>query len=196
VRRVLAARHQHTGNARLAASGEFTQSQLRTNPLPTYPGRPPRSLLSSVAGIAILAAVVVANAQPRRVQVGTLSCSVSAGIGLIIASQRNVNCNFQPDNGPPEAYTGTMTIVGVDVGFTTGSAIVWGVFTDTNRFAGMLTGTYVGATAQATAVAGVGANALVGGSNHSVALQPLSVQGQVGLNAAGGIGALDLHYAQ
>jgi hypothetical protein len=70
-----------------------------------------------------------------------------------------------------------MTIIGVDVGFTTGSAIVWGVFTDTNRFAGMLTGTYVGATAQATAVAGVGANALVGGSNHSVALQPLSVQG-------------------
>jgi hypothetical protein len=76
-------------------------------------------------------------------------------------------------------------IFGVDVGFTTGSAIVWGVFTDTSRFAGMLTGTYVGATAQATAVAGVGANALVGGSNHSVALQPLSVQGQVGLNAAG-----------
>ena len=96
----------------------------------------------------------VADAQPRRVQVGTLSCSVSAGIGLIVASQRNVNCNFQPDNGPPEAYTGTMTIIGVDVGFTTGSAIVWGVFTDTNRFAGMLTGTYVGATAQATAVAG------------------------------------------
>jgi Protein of unknown function (DUF992) len=56
-----------------------------------------------------------------------------------------------------------MTIIGVDVGFTTGSAIVWGVFADTNRFAGMLTGTYVGATAQATAVAGVGANALVGG---------------------------------
>src|SRR5262249_59814252 len=66
-----------------------------------------------------------------------------------------------------------MTIIGVDVGFTTGSAIVWGVFTDTSRFAGMLTGTYVGATAQATAVAGVGANALVGGSNHSVSLQPL-----------------------
>jgi hypothetical protein len=155
-----------------------------------------RSLLLSMAGIAILAAPVVADAQPRRVQVGTLSCSVSAGIGLIVASQRNVNCNFQPDNGPPEAYTGTMTIIGVDVGFTTGSAIVWGVFTDTSRFAGMLTGTYVGAAAQATAVAGVGANALVGGSNHSVALQPLSVQGQIGLNAAGGIGALDLHYAQ
>jgi hypothetical protein len=156
----------------------------------------PKSFLAPMAGVAVLAAAVAADGQPRRVQVGTLACSVSAGIGLIVASQRNVNCNFQPDNGPPEAYTGTMTIIGVDVGFTTGSAIVWGVFTDTSRFAGMLTGTYAGVTAQATAVAGVGANALVGGSNHSVSLQPLSVQGQVGLNAAGGIGALELHYAQ
>ena len=156
----------------------------------------PRSFLAPVAGIAILAAATVADAQPRRVQVGTLSCSVSAGIGLIVASQRNVNCNFQPDNGPPEAYTGTMTLSAsmlalrrVRQSFGASSPIQI-------RFAGMLTGTYVGATAQATAVAGVGANALVGGSNHSVALQPLSVQGQVGLNAAGGIGALDLHYAQ
>jgi hypothetical protein len=152
--------------------------------------------LASIAAIGTFAVAVTADAQPSRVQVGTLSCSVSAGIGLIIASQRNVNCNFKPDNGPPEAYTGTMTIVGVDVGFTTGSAIVWGVFTSTSRFAGMLTGTYGGLTAQATAVAGVGANALIGGSNNSVSLQPLSVQGQMGLNAAGGIGALELHYAQ
>jgi hypothetical protein len=152
--------------------------------------------LASIAAIAILTVGVAADAQPSRVQVGTLSCSVSAGIGLIIASQRNVNCNFQPNGGPPEAYTGTMTIIGVDVGFTTGSAVVWAVFTSTSRFTGMLTGTYGGLTAQATAVAGVGANALIGGSNHSVSLQPLSVQGQIGLNAAGGIGALELHYAQ
>ena len=95
--------------------------------------------LAFIAAIAMLATAVAADAQPSRVQVGTLSCSVSAGIGLIIASQRNVNCNFQPNGGPPEAYTGTMTIIGVDVGFTTGSAIIWGVSTDTNRFAGMLT---------------------------------------------------------
>jgi len=157
-----------------------------------------KGFAATLIGAAALAAVVAmpADAQQNRVQVGTLSCSVSAGIGLIIGSQRNVNCTFKPDNGPPEAYTGTMTVVGLDVGFTTGSAIVWGVFAGTSRYTGMLTGTYVGATAQATAIAGVGANALVGGSNHSVALQPLSVQGQVGLNAAGGIGALDLRYAQ
>jgi len=152
---------------------------------------------AALLGAAALAMALAAPANAQdRVQVGTLACSISAGIGLIVASQRNVSCNFNPNNGPPEAYTGTMTIIGVDIGFTTGSAMVWGVFTGTSRYVGMLTGTYVGATAQATAIAGVGANALVGGSNHSVALQPLSIQGQTGLNAAGGIGALELHLAQ
>jgi len=157
-----------------------------------------KAFTATLVGAAAFAAVLAepADAQQSRVQVGTLSCSISAGIGLIVASQRNVNCNFQPDNGPPEAYTGTMTIVGVDVGFTTGAVMAWGVLAGTTRYTGMLTGTYVGGTAQATAVAGVGASALVGGSNNSVALQPLSVQGQVGLNAAGGIGALELHYAR
>ena len=145
---------------------------------------------------AALVATVPANAQASRVQVGTLTCSVSAGIGLIVGSQRNVNCTFQPDGAPAEAYTGTMTKIGLDVGFTTGSAIIWGVWAGTNRYVGMLSGTYTGAQAEATVGAGVGANALIGGSNRSVALQPLSVQGQVGLNAAAGIGSLELHLAQ
>jgi hypothetical protein len=156
-----------------------------------------RDIVAALIGAALATtASMPLNAQPRRVQVGSLSCSISAGVGLLVASQRNVACNFQPDNGPPEAYTGTITRVGVDVGFTTGGAMVWGVFTDTNRYVGMLTGTYAGATAEATLAAGLGANVLVGGSNHSVALQPLSVQGQVGLNIAAGVGALDLHLAQ
>ena len=153
------------------------------------------ALVGAAAAVAAVA-TIPADAQPRRVQVGTLACSISAGVGLVVASQRNVSCNFQPDGGPPEAYTGTMTRVGVDVGFTTGGAMVWGVFADTNRYAGMLSGTYAGATAEATVAAGLGANVLVGGSNHSVALQPLSVQGQVGLDVAAGVGALELHLAQ
>jgi hypothetical protein len=155
-------------------------------------------MVAALVGAAAMAAAatVPADAQPQRVQVGTLACSISAGVGLVVASQRNVSCNFQPDGGPPEAYTGTMTRIGVDVGFTTGGAMVWGVFAGTNRFAGMLNGTYAGATAEATVAAGLGANVLVGGSNRSVALQPLSVQGQVGLNIAAGVGALELHLAQ
>jgi hypothetical protein len=155
-----------------------------------------RGIVAALIGAAAVTAIVPADAQPRRVQLGTLACSISAGVGLVVASQRNVSCNFQPDGGPPEAYTGTMTRIGVDVGFTAGGAMVWGVFADTNRYAGMLNGTYAGATAEMTVAAGLGANVLVGGSNHSVALQPLSVQGQVGLNIAAGVGALDLHLAQ
>jgi hypothetical protein len=156
-----------------------------------------RGMVAALGAAAVVAvATVPADSQPRRVQVGTLACSISAGVGMVVASQRNVSCNFQPDGGPPEAYTGTLTRVGVDVGFTSGGAMVWGVFADTNRYAGMLTGTYAGATAEATVAAGLGANVLVGGSNHSVALQPLSVQGQVGLNVAAGVGALELHLAQ
>jgi len=157
-----------------------------------------RGMTAALVGAAAIAvaATIPADAQPRRVQIGTLACSISAGIGMVVASQRNVSCNFQPDGGPPEAYTGTMTRIGVDVGFTTGGAMVWGVFAGTNRYAGMLAGTYAGATAEATVAAGLGANVLVGGSNRSVALQPLSVQGQVGLNVAAGVGALELHLAQ
>ena len=157
-----------------------------------------RGIVAALVGAAAVVTIasIPADAQPRRVQVGTLACSISAGIGLVVASQRNVNCNFSPDGGPPEAYTGTITRIGVDIGFTAGGAMVWGVFADTNRYAGMLTGTYAGATAEMTIAAGLGANVLVGGSNHSVALQPLSVQGQVGLNIAAGVGALELHLAQ
>src|ERR1700734_1176400 len=69
------------------------------------------NLTRSLAGMAALVAVlaVPANAQPSRVQVGKLACSISAGVGLIVGSQRNVSCNFPPDNGPPEADTGTIT---------------------------------------------------------------------------------------
>jgi hypothetical protein len=151
---------------------------------------------AALVGVAALVMTLPANAQQSRVQVGQLSCSVSSGVGMIVGSQRNVSCNFQPDNGPPEAYTGTLTKVGLDVGFTTGSAIIWTVFAGTNRYVGMLAGTYAGAQAEATAGVGVGANALIGGSNRSVALQPLSVQGQTGLNVAAGIGSLELHLAQ
>ena len=148
-----------------------------------------------------LAAIVVAavgaggaNAELRRIQVGTLTCSLSSSIGLIVGSQRNVSCVFRGVPGEPdEPYTGTMTRVGLDVGITTGSVIIWTVFANTNRYKKMLTGTYTGASAEMSIAAGLGANVLVGGSSHTLALQPLSVQGQVGLDIAAGVGSLDLH---
>jgi hypothetical protein len=155
-------------------------------------------IAGAVLGAAALATVLTtpADAQRDRVQAGTLECSLSSSIGMVIGSQRNVACNFKPSGGPPEAYVGTMSRVGLDIGVTGGGAIIWGVFTSTNLYAGMLTGTYVGATAEMSIAAGLGANVLVGGSNRAVALQPVSVQGQVGLNIAAGVGTLELHLAR
>ena len=157
-----------------------------------------KGFLVAFLGVATVATVPTLPAQAQdRIQVGTLACSISAGVGLVIGSQRNVACNFQPEGGgPTESYAGTMTRIGLDVGVTSGGAMVWTVFAGTNRYSGMLSGTYVGASAEASVAAGLGANVLVGGSNRSVALQPLSVQGQVGLNVAAGIGALEIHLAQ
>jgi hypothetical protein len=88
-----------------------------------------------------------------------------------------------------------MTTIGLDIGITTGGVIIWTVFADSSRHTGMLAGKYTGATAEVSVAAGLGANVLVGGSNRTVALQPLSLQGQVGLDVAAGVGELDLHPA-
>jgi hypothetical protein len=148
--------------------------------------------------IAVMLAMVIgsAMAQPKQIKVGTLTCSMSSSIGLVLGSQKNVNCIFKGPGELEEAYTGTMTTIGLDIGVTTGGVVVWAVFAGSNRQTGMLAGTYAGATAEVSIAAGLGANVLVGGSNHTVALQPLSVQGQKGLDIAGGIGALELHPAQ
>ena len=157
---------------------------------------------TAYAAAAVVAAALVmvggsADAQPRQVQVGTLTCSMSSSVGLIIASQKNLNCVFRGQPGEPEeTYTGTMTTIGIDIGVTTGGVIVWTVFADTNRYAGMLAGSYVGATAEVSIAAGLGANVLVGGSHRTVALQPLSLQGQMGLDIAAGVGQLELHPAR
>jgi hypothetical protein len=149
---------------------------------------------AAVVAAALVMVVGPADAQPRQIQVGTLTCSMSASIGLIVGSQKNVNCVLRGQPGEPEeAYSGTMTTIGLDIGVTSGGVIVWTVFADTDRYAGMLAGIYTGATAEVSVAAGLGANVLVGGSNRTVALQPLSLQGQVGLDIAAGIGQLELH---
>jgi hypothetical protein len=141
---------------------------------------------------------VPAAAQPReRIQAGTLTCDISGGIGLIFGSQRTLNCSFTPAiPGPIEFYAGTLTKVGVDLGITTGGVMVWTVYAPTSRPAGALAGSYGGATAEASVVAGVGANVLIGGSNRTVELQPLSVQGQAGLNVAAGVAGIDLRWVR
>ena len=155
-------------------------------------------MLRHAIGAAVLA-LVFASADPaaaQRIKAGLLTCDVSGGIGLIIASQKQVSCVYAPDlPGPQEAYVGSFSRFGLDIGVTGGGVMVCAVFTDTTRGPGFLAGDYVGASGEVSFVAGLGANVLVGGSNRTVALQPLSVSGDVGVNLALGIGDLSLRPA-
>src|SRR6185295_18327781 len=143
-----------------------------------------------LAGAALLGLAMCLPAQAQRPtweQAGTLNCDVSGGIGFVVGSQRQVNCLFTPSYpAPPEQYVGTITKIGLDVGITGPGQLVWAVTMSTTRRRGVLAGSYAGASAEVSAVVGLGANVLVGGNDRSVALQPLSVQGGTGINVAAG----------
>ena len=156
---------------------------------------------SALAAVAVVAAVALpapSMAQGReRTKVGSLTCDISAGIGLIITSKKELTCMFTPSQpGPREVYTGSITKFGLDLGATAGGEMIWAVYAPTNRRLGALAGHYGGASAEATVGAGVEANVLVGGSNRTVSLQPVSVQGQAGLNVAAGVAEIDLRPAR
>ena len=148
--------------------------------------------------IAALALAMGGSAMAQQpVAAGTLTCDVSAGLGMIIGSRKSVACTFAPSYpGPVEFYNGTITKVGVDIGATAASVMVWLVYAPTSRPVGALAGNYVGATGEATFGVGLGANVLVGGSNRTIGLQPVSVQGQTGLNVAGGVAELSLQFSR
>lgn len=155
-------------------------------------------IAAGVFGIAtaliIAAAPTPAAAQNSKALVGTLVCKGGPSIGLIVGSTQNMSCAFKPEGGGRgRTYKATMTKVGLDVGFKNETTIVWAVMGTTEVIkGGLLVGDYGGVSAEASVALGVGANALLGGSNKSVVLQPLSVQGQTGLNLAVGVTGLTL----
>ena len=128
----------------------------------------------------------------QSTEVGSLDCNVEGGVGMIITSSKEMVCTFTNSRGQPEVYFGTIRRFGLDIGATRAGKLVWGVFAPANVPRGALAGTYGGAGAEATAGVGLGANALFGGSNRSIALQPLAMQGQTGLNVAAGVTSLEL----
>src|SRR5476651_2311582 len=154
-----------------------------------------RLMLGAAVAVTGLALATAADAAPHGVRVGGLTCNVASGLGFVFGSSKDLHCTYR-GNGHREHYTGSISKFGVDIGYTTGGVLVWGVFAPTSDMRkGALSGDYIGASAQATVGIGAGANALVGGFDKSVALQPLSVEGSKGLNVAAGIGSITLHSA-
>jgi hypothetical protein len=128
------------------------------------------------------------------VKAGLLSCRTGPSVGLIVGSHQRIHCRFDPDNGSPsEAYSGSITRVGLDVGIRAGGVMGWAVYAPTTAIHhNALIGHYVGASGDISLGVGAGGKLLVGGSHHTVSLQPLALSGQVGVNLALGVAGLTL----
>ncbi|WP_298253361.1 DUF992 domain-containing protein [Bradyrhizobium sp.] len=154
----------------------------------------------AIATLLVLGSTVafagLASAQ-QRTKVGTLRCNLAPTVGLIVMERQRLSCLYTPDGPwPPERYFGHVTTVGVSLGINRGGAMAWAVLAPvTGPIRGGLRGTYVGVSADAAVGVGLGANALVGGSGRSFALQPVSVEANTGLDITAGVSKLRLHYA-
>lgn len=150
--------------------------------------------------LAILATLVVAlmasaSVAQAATQVGVLECRGGPRVGLIVGGFQGLDCVFKPNVGVVQRYSATEGRVGLDIGITAQTAMVWAVFAPSADLApGALAGKYGGVSGDIALGLGVGANALIGGSNRSIALQPLSVEGQVGVSLAAGVSGITLQY--
>jgi Protein of unknown function (DUF992) len=156
--------------------------------------------IAAVAALVLLAAAAMpARAQEKQmtVKTGYLTCHVASGWGFIIGSSRKIRCAYSSKAHPNEHYNGTISKFGADIGYLQSAVLLWAVAAPTTDLGrGALAGSYAGATASVSLGVGAGANVLVGGFKKSIALQPVSVEGQNGLNVAAGIGAMTLHYVR
>ncbi|MBR0694142.1 DUF992 domain-containing protein [Bradyrhizobium lablabi] len=154
-----------------------------------------RRFVLLAGAVTLVAAIAGANAQQpvQRAQVGVLECRGGASIGFIVGSLTHLGCVMRAEGLPEDRYIATIRKVGIDLGITQESVLAWGVYAPVSRLGpGDLTGDYAGAQGSATLGVGVGGNVLIGGSNNTIALQPLSVQGQVGVNIAAGLESMEL----
>src|SRR3954452_6267693 len=167
-------------------------------PIPSFSRRFKMRRSPFVAGVALITMLactggVHAQQPMQRVQIGVLECRGGASVGFVVGSVTNLGCVLRADGMPEDRYVATVRKVGLDLGITQESALAWGVFAPTAQLGpGGLSGNYVGAQGSATLGVGVGGNVLVAGSANSIALQPLSVQSEVGVSIAAALESLDL----
>jgi Protein of unknown function (DUF992) len=149
----------------------------------------------STLGIAVAALVTSyasANALPP-VRAGILQCQGGQNVGFVVGSVTSLECVFQSEGRRPEPYIATVRRYGLDLGITEQTRLSWAVNAPAGRVArGHLTGNYGGVGANASVGIGGGGNFLVGGPQNAYALQPISVQGQTGLNVTAGVADLEL----
>jgi len=146
----------------------------------------------TLATLALMAPIAAASAAPP-VRAGVLQCQGGQNVGFVVGSVANFECVFRSEGRRPEPYIATVRRIGLDLGVTEQTQLSWAVNAPNSRLGrGELAGSYGGVGANASIGVGGGGNFLVGGPSNAYALQPLSVQGQKGLNVAAGIGGVEL----
>jgi len=152
-------------------------------------------LTIAAAGLALGTFALTTPARAdAAVKAGVLTCHVDSGWGFVFGSSRDLRCTYS-GGGRNEHYTGKISKFGVDIGYLQSGVIIWGVFAPTTDLgAGALNGDYGGATGGASVGVGGDANVLVGGSTREISLQPVSLEGDKGLNVAAGIASVSLHF--
>lgn len=153
--------------------------------------------IAALAGALALSTIpLVSGNAASGVEVGWLDCVADGSVGFIVGSTKEVRCTYTPADKslPPETYGGSINKFGIDVGVTGATVMQWAVIAAKSDAyqPGSLAGNYVGVSGEVTAAAGVGANALVGGSGDGFTLQPLSTTQQAGLNLAVGVASFEL----
>ena len=149
----------------------------------------------SIAIAALGASIAGADAAPVRA--GILQCQGGQNVGFVVGSVTNLECVFRSDGRRPEPYIAKVQRIGLDLGVTEQTQLSWAVNAPNSRLGrGELAGSYGGVGANASIGIGGGGNFLVGGPANAYALQPISLQGQTGLNVAAGIAGLELQPVQ
>ena len=155
--------------------------------------KPIASLISAaIMAAAVLIPVQRSQAQAVGVSAGLLTCQVDGGWGLIFSSSRALTCNYSQGTYN-EQYVGRVDKFGIDIGYLGGATIAWAVVAPTVGLTpGTLSGSYAGASGGASIGLGAAAHVLFGGSAQTLMLQPVSVQGDAGLNVAAGVESMTL----
>jgi len=156
------------------------------------------NITRAALAMASLTLISIGSATPAAaavgVKTGVLTCHVEAGWGFIFGSSRSLHCVYS-GGGHNEHYAGSISKFGADIGYLESGVIIWDVLSPTTDLgAGALAGHYGGATASASVVVGAGANVLIGGSTQQISLQPVSIEGENGINVAAGIAEISLKF--
>ncbi len=156
-----------------------------------------RKLIGLLAvGLSLIALPAMAGEGHGGLKIGVLSCKkVEGGYNLLIHSVSNVQCEFSSAAGK-EMYKGESGVaLGLNLEWNPAETILFTVLAGTGdvrigQYA--LAGNYYGAKVSATVGVGTGVQALVGGGDNNISLQPLALEGSTGLGASGGLSYLYL----